>query len=54
MIVTLVFEKNDSFFAKNMYLVKIAENCDQNIDPRWVDEKAAQIVAEPIFVKINT
>jgi hypothetical protein len=33
-------------------IVKIAENCDHNINPRvtrWVCEK----VAQPIFVKIN-
>jgi hypothetical protein len=36
LIVTLVFEKNAIFGRK---LLKIAENCDHNIDPRRVSEK---------------
>jgi hypothetical protein len=31
LIITLVFEENAIFFAGK--LAKIAENCDQNIDP---------------------
>jgi hypothetical protein len=31
-IVTLVFEKNANFFRQK--LAKIAENCNNNIDPR--------------------
>jgi hypothetical protein len=31
LIITLVFKKNDNFFAENWK--KIAENCDHNIDP---------------------
>jgi hypothetical protein len=30
--ITLVFEKNANFFRRK--LLKIAENCDHNIDPR--------------------
>jgi fructoselysine-6-P-deglycase FrlB-like protein len=36
LIITLVFEKNANFCRR---LSKIAENCDHNIDLRWVCEK---------------
>jgi hypothetical protein len=35
LIITLVFEKNANFFRRNFS--KIAENCDQNIDPGLAD-----------------
>jgi hypothetical protein len=50
----LCFEKIDhniGFWEKRQFfrrkLAKIAENCDHNIDPRWVCEKVAQNVCSP-------
>jgi hypothetical protein len=34
-IITLAFEKNANFFRRK--LAKIAENCDHNIGPRFVE-----------------
>jgi hypothetical protein len=36
-IITLVFDKKTPIFSQK--IVKIAENCDHNIDPRSLEEK---------------
>jgi hypothetical protein len=52
LIITLVFEKNANFFRRK--LAKIAENCDDNIDPRffWKEKEVAHFLASFFTVKV--
>jgi hypothetical protein len=47
-------DRNIGFWEKRQFFrrkwVKIAENCDHNIDPRWVREKIAKNIGPAVIV----